>query len=76
MFSRTRKLAKSTLDQEGREITHAQKRNRLSDPDTILHVRSRRDPNIITGANFNDDRLRDLWLVGGGSNFGILPIGQ
>jgi len=33
-----------------------------------------RDPDIITCANFGDDRLKGLEVAEWGSNFGILPI--
>jgi len=54
-----------------REVAHARKRNPLSDLDKILQGGSY--PDVITYANFRDDRLRGLG-VARGSSF-ALPIG-
>ena len=45
-----------------REVAHARKRNPLSDLNKILHVVGILD--VITYANFGDDRLRGLGVAG------------
>jgi len=51
-----------------REVAHAWKRNPLSDLNKILRVVD--IPDVITYANFGEDRLRGLG--GGGSKFALL----
>jgi len=59
---KTPKIAES-LCPDGREITHAQKRNPRTDLDEILRG-GRYPPDIITCTNFGDHRLRDFWVAG------------
>ena len=45
-----------------REVAHARKRNPLSDLNKILHMVD--IPDVITCANFGEDRLRGLGVAG------------
>ena len=45
-----------------REVAHARKRNPLSVLNKILHGGI---PDVITSANFGEDRLRGLGVAGG-----------
>ena len=58
-----RKYPKNSRVNNRREFAHAWKRNPLSDLDKILQ--DGRYPDIITCANFGDDRLRGLGVAGG-----------
>jgi len=46
-----------------REVAHARKRNSLSDLNKILY--GGRYPDVITSANFGEDRLIGLGVAGG-----------
>jgi len=59
-FLNPRKIAESTMVCE---VAHARKRNPLSDLNKILHVVD--IPDIITSANFGEDRLRGLGMARG-----------